>query len=98
MITVVKGNLKTQIMERCLDQYRTNGWAVVDTAAPKPKTEEVAIVVDKMQAEQAAHERGSNAITEPVTQAEAIVKSETKPRARKTINTGLIKPKEKAAK
>ena len=99
VITVVKGKLKTQVLQLSLKRYLANGWRVVKEEELKPKTQEVAIVAGKMKPEQAANNRSVNKATNAVMQAEAIVKTETRPRARKVINTGLIKPKEeKAAK
>lgn len=99
VITVVKGKLKTQILQPSLKRYLAKGWTVVKEKELQPKTEEVAIVAGKIKPEEAAHNRGNNKATKAVMQAEAIVVTETKPRARKVINTGLIKPKTaKAAK
>jgi len=99
VITVVKGKLKTEILQPSLKRYLANGWKVVKEKELQPKTEEVAIVAGKIKPEEAAHNRGNSKATNTVMQAEAIIGTETKPRARKAINTGLIKPKTaKAAK
>lgn len=94
MITVIKGTLKTEILEQFKERYLSNGWTVIDKPSLEMKTEEVSIIAKKLNPEQAAHERGTNLSDEPIVQAEKIIKAETKPRTRKVINTGLIKPKE----